>query len=491
MTWTLPAATLPRYTAPPAEEQHLGQLSPPAWPSPDWWADALSRLGGQNLAPSGVDDTTAIQAAINTAATYVTAGTTAGSVVWFAPGTYSISSTLTVPRGVRLIGWAGSTSTRILCTASAVPILRASGTNCHSVRIDGLWLAYSVAQTNSAAVGIAFPSSGGNTGPYYWWSIQGVRITNAFDGIGLESTSAVFFSSNIGTEAPVVIDETNRSAIRLRPSTGSPGLVFGLVYITNTVVTPTAEAVSLGAQQASFAYLSISNWVNAAVVFASLGQYQVQELHIESHIWNAASNLIACNGGQVMLEQINIQGDHNIASNQAIFIVQNAGSRLTVGTLQTALTKSGAGSPCLFNLGANTFVNGPNQWNDINANVTNLPTATTLQGLTNYLGSQACRVAALVDAATVTVEPTSGDYLTLTATAGRTIGAPGHAWSGAQLIFEITNGSGGPMTTTWNGAYHLAGAWTDPANTKVRKIQFTYNGTEWSEDWRSAADITP
>jgi hypothetical protein len=34
-----------------------------------------------------------------------------------------------------------------------------------------------------------------------------------------------------------------------------------------------------------------------------------------------------------------------------------------------------------------------------------------------------------------------------------------------------------------------ATAWTDPGAGNRRKIQFSYDGTNWIEDWRSAADI--
>lgn len=42
---------------------------------------------------------------------------------------------------------------------------------------------------------------------------------------------------------------------------------------------------------------------------------------------------------------------------------------------------------------------------------------------------------------------------------------------------------------TWNAVYKLAGAFTNPADTKRRTITFGYDGTNWVEQSRAAADI--
>lgn len=101
----------------------------------------------------------------------------------------------------------------------------------------------------------------------------------------------------------------------------------------------------------------------------------------------------------------------------------------------------------------------------------------------------------LTDGANVAVNAATGNVFYLLAGAGRTIGAPTNPLKGMVVTFIIANNSGGAMTTTWNGIFHLAGAWVDPANGKFRTITFVYidrpaNTSLWLEVSRAAADIT-
>jgi hypothetical protein len=80
--------------------------------------------------------------------------------------------------------------------------------------------------------------------------------------------------------------------------------------------------------------------------------------------------------------------------------------------------------------------------------------------------------------------------ITATNTSAFTINAPTNMRSGDELVYDITNSSGGTMgTITWNAAFLLAGAFTNPASTKRRTIRFYYDGTNWVELNRAAADI--
>lgn len=92
------------------------------------------------------------------------------------------------------------------------------------------------------------------------------------------------------------------------------------------------------------------------------------------------------------------------------------------------------------------------------------------------------------------------DFVIPASGAALTVGAPTNPPvnpSGLLLtqIFSVTiqRLSGGALTTTWNAAYHLAGAWTDPsgANTQ-RSIWFRYDigAAVAYEISRSAADVT-
>lgn len=88
----------------------------------------------------------------------------------------------------------------------------------------------------------------------------------------------------------------------------------------------------------------------------------------------------------------------------------------------------------------------------------------------------------------------AGTYFSITvnSTGAWTIGQPTNVYGiGAVqqfVIVEVHNASGGAITTTWNAFWHLAGAWTDPANGKSRFGVFLQLNAAMQEIARSAAD---
>jgi hypothetical protein len=84
---------------------------------------------------------------------------------------------------------------------------------------------------------------------------------------------------------------------------------------------------------------------------------------------------------------------------------------------------------------------------------------------------------------TFKVTPTDG--------AGFTVAAPTNGYTGGQRItITIANSFGALGAATFAGSYHLAGAWTQPANGNRRSITFEYDGgTLWHEVSRTAADV--
>lgn len=107
-------------------------------------------------------------------------------------------------------------------------------------------------------------------------------------------------------------------------------------------------------------------------------------------------------------------------------------------------------------------------------------------------GQNLAHVKAMVYSASITPHQTDGEIYPITATNGTafTINAIYQPRLGAIITFDILNSSGGALgTITWDAVYKLAGSFTNPANTKHRLISFYYNGTNWIETFRSAADI--
>lgn len=105
---------------------------------------------------------------------------------------------------------------------------------------------------------------------------------------------------------------------------------------------------------------------------------------------------------------------------------------------------------------------------------------------------QLTTVASATYSATIASDASAAAHFTVVATdtTAFTIAAPSNAKKGRSITFDITNSSGGSLgTITWNAAFKLAGAFTNPANGKRRTVSFKYDGSNWVETHRAAADI--
>lgn len=94
---------------------------------------------------------------------------------------------------------------------------------------------------------------------------------------------------------------------------------------------------------------------------------------------------------------------------------------------------------------------------------------------------------------TITPDLSVSSYVrvTLTSNAAQTINAPLNPVTGQILRMEFRNTSGGAAgAATFNAVYKLqGGAWTQAATGQNRKVVFYYDGTNWTEIGRSAADV--
>jgi hypothetical protein len=117
---------------------------------------------------------------------------------------------------------------------------------------------------------------------------------------------------------------------------------------------------------------------------------------------------------------------------------------------------------------------------------------TFLNGIAVHAKMLAKKALALTYSATIATDAQAANIFTIVATNGTafTISNPTNLWTGAELTYDIKNSSGGALgVITWGAAFLLAGAFTNPANTKRRTITFYYDGTSWIETNRAAADI--
>jgi parallel beta-helix repeat protein len=126
--------------------------------------------------------------------------------------------------------------------------------------------------------------------------------------------------------------------------------------------------------------------------------------------------------------------------------------------------------------------------NDFTANLTG---EMSLVGTSNKV-RPAKTATSLTYSTTIATDAAVSEAFTIVATNGTafTISNPTNANKGMEIIYDIKNSSGGAMgAITWGAAFLLAGAFTNPASTKRRTISFYYDGTNWIETNRAAADI--
>jgi len=99
----------------------------------------------------------------------------------------------------------------------------------------------------------------------------------------------------------------------------------------------------------------------------------------------------------------------------------------------------------------------------------------------------------LAYSASIAVDASAGNSFDVTATNGTafTIQAPTLGVDGQKIRFNIANNSGGALgVLTFAAGYKLGAAWVQPATGNNRSIEFQFNGTSWYERSRSPADVT-
>lgn len=170
------------------------------------------------------------------------------------------------------------------------------------------------------------------------------------------------------------------------------------------------------------------------------------------------------------------------------FETTSGGGTLTV----TIAPSAGATSPSMFV--ANSWAApGGLTWTDTASGVRRSPRIAemTTGGPLTFIPSGEDGVNAITYSASMTP---NADWRvqTIVATNGTafTINAPTNARTGRHLIIDLKNSSGGSLgAITMNGVFLPAGAMASPANTKRRTTEFYYDGTNWVEVNRAAADI--
>jgi hypothetical protein len=77
-------------------------------------------------------------------------------------------------------------------------------------------------------------------------------------------------------------------------------------------------------------------------------------------------------------------------------------------------------------------------------------------------GALAPAVVALTDAPTIAVDASQGNDFRVTLAASRTMSTPSNPADGQQIIFQITQGSGGSAAITWDTGYEFSAGLPQP-----------------------------
>lgn len=130
------------------------------------------------------------------------------------------------------------------------------------------------------------------------------------------------------------------------------------------------------------------------------------------------------------------------------------------------------------------------RWVTVSGSTTN-PTISTNGGSLSIGVALVNTTATITYSASMTPDAALGNDFVITATNGTafTINTPTNPSTGQSIVFTIRNTSGGALgVATWAAVFKMV-AWVQPANGFSRSIRFRYDGTNWVELMRGAADV--
>ena len=117
------------------------------------------------------------------------------------------------------------------------------------------------------------------------------------------------------------------------------------------------------------------------------------------------------------------------------------------------------------------------------------PASAAAAATTVESGALAPAVVNLTDAATIAVDASQGNDLRVTIAGNRTMGNPANPADGQQIIFQVTQGSGGSFTLAWASAYEFSPGLAQPTLSttagQTDLLGFVYNAAKGT--WLLAA----
>jgi hypothetical protein len=119
------------------------------------------------------------------------------------------------------------------------------------------------------------------------------------------------------------------------------------------------------------------------------------------------------------------------------------------------------------------------------------PASAAAQATSTESGALAPAVVNLTDAATIAVDASLGSDFRVTIAGNRTVGAPANPANGQQIIFQVTQGSGGPFQLSWGTGYEFSANLPQPTLSttagQTDLLGFIYNAAKGT--WLLAAFV--
>ena len=119
------------------------------------------------------------------------------------------------------------------------------------------------------------------------------------------------------------------------------------------------------------------------------------------------------------------------------------------------------------------------------------PASAAAQATTIESGAVAPAVVNLTDAATIAVDASLGNDFRVTIAGNRTMGNPANPANGQQIIFQVTQGSGGSFTLSWGSSYEFSSELPQPSLSttagQTDLLGFIYNAAKGA--WLLAAFV--